>query len=59
MSNTSRDLEPEDAQRIEKRIDAILEKTLWEIEYGMEDLGHWSPKRFETLSGQIKKAIYI
>jgi len=27
MSNTNRDLEPEDAQKIERRIDAILEKT--------------------------------
>jgi hypothetical protein len=59
MSNTNRDLEPEDAQKIERRMDAILEKTFWELEKAAENLGHWNPKRFEILSDQIKKAIYI
>jgi hypothetical protein len=59
MSNTNRDLEPEDAQKIEKGMDAILEKTFWELEKATEELGHWTPKRFEILSEQIKKAIYI
>jgi hypothetical protein len=59
MSNSNRDLEPEDAQRIEKRMDAMLEKAFWELEKASEELGHWTPKRFEILSDQIKKAIYI
>ena len=59
MSNTNRDLEPEDAQRIEKRIDALLEKTFWELEEAAVDLGHWNPKRFEILSDQIYKAIWM
>jgi hypothetical protein len=59
MSNSSRDLEPEDALAIEKRMDGILEKTLWDLEKAIEDLGHWSPSRFSRLSEQIKKAVYI
>ena len=57
--NTNRDLEPEDAAKIEKKIDSILENTFWELEKAAEDLGNWTPKRFLTLSEQIKKAIYI
>ena len=56
--NTNRDLEPEDAAKIEKKIDSILENTFWELEKA-EDFGNWTPKRFLTLSEQIKKAIYI
>ena len=59
MSNTNRDLEPEYAQNIERRMDAKLEKAFWELEKASEELGHWTPKRFEILSEQIKKAIYI
>jgi hypothetical protein len=59
MSNTNRDLEPEDAQKIENRIDTILGKTFWELEKAMEELGHWTPKRFEILSDQIMEALYI
>jgi hypothetical protein len=59
MSNRNRYLDEEDAQKIERRINALLEETFWELEKEMENLGPWNPKRFKILSDQIYKAIYI